>query len=194
MTENIFVVKRSTLFPDKAFQGLQEITDADLERIHAAQEFHPRPQMEEDLNYKQIIPYLVFTHNNRYFLMQRRSDSSEQRLKNKYSLGIGGHIRQEDIADNSSIFAWAHREFNEEIHYQGTFSISTLGMLNDDSNPVGQVHVGLILLLQGDSDAISVRSELKSGHLLSAHECLSHYEQMESWSQIIFDSVIRPSV
>ena len=64
-------------------------------------------------------------------------------------------------------------------------------MLNDDSNPVGQVHVGLVLLLQGDSDAIKVRSELKSGQLLTAQECLAFYDRMESWSQIIFDAAIR---
>ena len=191
MNENILVVKRNTLFPTQAFQGLQPLAPTDLDLIAQHKEFHPRPVMEEDVTYKQIIPYLIFTHGERYFLMQRKATTSEQRLKNKYSLGIGGHMRQEDMNEQSTIFAWAHREFEEEIDYQGSFSITTLGMLNDDSNPVGQVHVGLVLLLQGDSDAIKVRSELKSGQLLTAQECLAFYDRMESWSQIIFDAAIR---
>ncbi len=191
MNENILVIKRNILFPTQPFQGLQPLAPTDLDLIQQNKEFHPRPVMEEDVTYKQIIPYLIFTHADRYFLMQRTATTSEQRLKNKYSLGIGGHMRQEDMNERSTIFEWAHREFEEEIDYQGNLSITTLGMLNDDSNPVGQVHVGLVLLLQGDSDAIKVRSELKSGQLLTAQECLAFYDRMESWSQIIFDAAIR---
>lgn len=188
--ESILVVKREILFPETAFQGLQADTKNFLELINAHKEFLPRPQMEEDPRYKQIIPYLLFVHDNKYFLMQRKATSSEQRLKNKYSLGIGGHMRQEDMSAGASIFDWAKREFHEEINYAGNFAIKTIGILNDDSNAVSQVHLGLVLLLEGDSAHIKVRSELKSGQLLSIPECQNYYEQMESWSQIIFDSII----
>ena len=104
--------------------------------------------MEQDQAYKQIIPYLIFAHQGRYFVMQRASTSSEQRLKNKFTLGIGGHIRQEDIRDDS-IFSWAQREFHEEINYSGNVAIQVLGVVNDESNDVGKVHLGLVLLLQG---------------------------------------------
>ena len=189
--ENILVIKRNTLFPTAAFQGLQPIKDSFFDLVEQEKEFLPRPAMEEDPLYKQIIPYLIFKFQDRYFLMQRKSTSSEQRLKNKYSLGIGGHMRQEDMQQAKTIFDWAHREFQEEIDYQGTFTIKTLGMLNDDSNPVGQVHVGLVLLLEGDSDAIKVRSELKSGQLLTVQELQTYYADLESWSQIIFDAILR---
>ena len=187
--ENILVVKKTTLFGQKAVQGLIKETESYLTIIHQAKEFLPRPQMEQDENYKQIIPYLVFKYQNRYFLMQRRSDSSEQRLSNKFSLGIGGHMRQEDMEQASTIFDWAKREFHEEIDYSGNFSITTLGLLNDDTTDVGKVHTGLVLLLEGDSPEIQVRSELKSGKLLTLPECFDFYPQMETWSQIIFDTL-----
>lgn len=190
VNENILVVKRSTLFPTQAFQGLQAQSDSFIALINQAKEFLPRPAMELDTNYKQIIPYLIFKHDNRYFLMQRQSTSSEQRLKNKYTLGIGGHIRQEDMHNAATIFDWANREFHEEVSYQGNFTIKTIGILNDDSNAVGQVHLGLVLLLEGDSPDIAIRSELKSGQLLDAHTCKAYYPNMETWSQIIFDYVI----
>lgn len=191
--ENILVVKTSALFPAGTFQGLSTAaTKTILEIITSHKEFKLRPAMEEDPTYKQIIPYLIFKHADRYFLMQRKSTSSEQRLKNKYSLGIGGHMRQEDMAQNATIFDWAKREFEEEIDYTGNLTISTLGILNDDSNPVGQVHLGLVLLLEGDTDHIKVRSELKSGQLVTAIECLDFYQDLESWSQIIFDTLMRP--
>lgn len=185
--EHILVVKRSVLFTNKIWQGLN-VNDFDecLAIIHAEQEFHPRSIMETDARFKQIIPYLVFTHDSKYFLMQRKAESSEQRLKNKFSLGIGGHIRKEDLS-STNIIDWARREFKEEVDYKGEFNVKNIGILNDDTNPVGEVHLGCVLLLEGDSDAISIKSELKNGELLSLEDCQFHYSQMESWSQTVFD-------
>ena len=187
LNEQILVVKRSQLFPDGTWNGLEQVDMQEyLHIIRSHQEFQPRAAMEDDPRYKQIIPYLVFTHNDQYFLMQRKSSASEQRLASKYTMGIGGHIRKEDI-ESGSIFDWARREFNEEVNYSGTFSIQPLGILNDESNNVGQVHTGFVFLLKGDSADISVKSELKSGNLVSFEECFSHFESMESWSQIVVE-------
>lgn len=184
--ETIVVVKRSTLFPHGAWHGLQqENINFYCDLITTHQELHPRSLMEVDPTYKQIIPYLIFCHDNRFFLMQRQATASAQQLKNKYSLGIGGHIRQEDVQEKD-IFSWAEREFNEEVSYNGTYTVTPLGILNDDSNQVGSVHVGLILLLTASSADISIKSELKSGQLLSLEECKSYEKDMESWSQIVY--------
>lgn len=184
--ENILVVKREILFQDGPWHGLKtEKMEQYLNIINKNKEFHPRSLMEIDQAYKQIIPYLVFTYQNNFFLMQRKSKSSEQRLKNKYSLGIGGHIRKEDLG-SENIIDWSKREFEEEIDYQGTFSIEPVGILNDDSNDVGKVHLGFVFLLKGNSDKISVKSELKMGKLMKIDSCSEFYENMETWSQIVF--------
>ncbi len=184
--EHILVVKRDILFSDlKPWHGLlQTDMNAFMQIIQKNSEFHPRPTMEEDTGYKQIIPYLVFEHNNTYFLMQRKKTASEKRLQNKYTLGIGGHIRKEDFTSNS-IFDWAKREFHEEVNYSGKVKIEPLGILNDDTNMVGRVHLGLVLLLHGDSPEISVKSELAYGSLCSMQECNNQYAKMETWSQFI---------
>lgn len=198
--ERILVVKRDTLFSSPAWHGIKQVDFSEyLNTIQQHKEFLWRSEMEEDPKYKQIIPYLVFTHNDKYFLMQRRSTASEKRLQNKLSLGIGGHIKQEDLeplvvspskdsrGKHNAIFNWARREFNEEVAYNGKLEIEPLGILNDDSNPVGQVHLGFVLLLKGDTDKIAVKSELKSGQLVSLDECKEKHEFMESWSQLVVD-------
>jgi predicted NUDIX family phosphoesterase len=189
--ETILVVKRAHLFQHKdAWHGLQKDGIQDLvSLIMTHQEFHPRSLMEHDYTYKQIIPYLIFRYQDRYFLMQRQAHASEQRLKNKMSLGVGGHVRQEDV-QTASLFEWARREFYEEVSYTGTCSITTLGILNDDSNEVGKVHVGLVLLLEGSSADIQVKSELKSGRLYTLQECAAYYQDMEGWSQIVYQSLL----
>ena len=188
--EHILVVKRSLLFPQEpAWYGIKNTNFehyATLIREH--QEFLPRSLMESDVNYKQIIPYLIFEHDNKYFLMQRRAEATEQRLQNKYSLGIGGHIRQEDITEGD-IIAWAEREFHEEVQYNGSFTVEPLGLLNDDTNAVGQVHLGFVFILHGDSADIAIKSELKHGNLVSLIDCFTVYDSMESWSQLVFKSL-----
>lgn len=189
--ELILVVKREDIFTTThaAWYGMQqEPLDDILHAIKTKRSFLPRSVMELDPTYKQIIPYLIFKHQDRYFLMQRQAKASEQRLQNKYTLGIGGHIRQEDLT-HDSIFAWAQREFHEEVNYQGSFDITMLGVLNDDTNAVGQVHLGLVLLLTGDSADISVKSELKSGTMVSKDELACYYEHMETWSQIVYGAL-----
>lgn len=189
--EMILVVKRADIFSGfQAWHGLaQEPLEHALEVIKTKKEFQPRSVMETDPSYKQIIPYLIFNHEDRYFLMQRQGHASEQRLKNKYSLGIGGHIRKEDMSTDS-IFEWAQREFHEEVNYTGDLQIETVGILNDDTNAVGQVHIGLVLLLKGNSSDISVKSELKSGTLLTLQELKPFVEHMESWSLMVFEKLV----
>lgn len=186
--EQILVVKRTTLFPDQAWHGLKAVDQDFIDKVLTHQEFQPRSLMEEDPSYQQIIPYLVFEHQGNYFLMQRQAKASETRLQSKYSFGIGGHIREEDITGHN-IAHWATREFHEEVAYDGSFTVEPLGILNDDSNDVGKVHVGFVYILKGNSSDIQVKEELKNGQLLPLEECEKYYDAMESWSQIVFDKL-----
>ena len=183
--ESILVVKRKNLFPDGDWTGIKQVDfEHYLKLVQQLQEFMPRGLAEDDTTYKQIIPYLVFRHNDLYFLMQRKGSSSEQRLANKYSLGIGGHLREEDMK-GSTIIEWAQREFDEEICYNGSVTITPLGILNSESSPVDQVHIGFVLLLEGDSADISIRSELQSGELVPLSVCKE--KDLEGWSRFVVE-------
>jgi predicted NUDIX family phosphoesterase len=185
--ELILVVPRAAFAGIDSWHGLIAADNADYAQlIEKNKEFLPRSQMETDASYKQIIPYLIYTHDGKYFLMQRQPKASETRLQSKYSLGIGGHIRQEDI-QGADIATWARREFEEEVIFNGSYTIEPLGLLNDDTNDVGKVHIGFVFLLHGDSADINVQEELKSGTLLTLDECKILYSSMETWSQIIVD-------
>lgn len=189
--EMILVVKRSEFFKHESpWAGLKSVDfDSYLTLIQSKKEFLPRSVMEQDPTYKQIIPYLIFSYQDTYFMMQRTDKATEGRLKNKFSLGIGGHIREEDLTDDS-IFSWAEREFHEEVEYKDAFSIKPLGILNDDANPVGQVHVGFVFLLEGTTPHITVKSELKSGQLVSLEECKGYFNTMETWSQMVYEFLL----
>lgn len=183
--ESILVVERSILFEHDSWHGIRtDSFETYLARIQQHKQFMPRSAMELDPRYKQIIPYLIFQHENQFFIMQRHKKASEQRLQSKFSLGIGGHVRQEDM-QGTTLFDWAQREFHEEVAYAGTLTIKPLGILNDDTNEVGQVHLGLVLLLMGNSSSIAIKSELANGWLASYEECLTYADRMENWSQLL---------
>jgi predicted NUDIX family phosphoesterase len=188
--EHVLVVPRQVLVPQEGMQGLiaKKDFEAEAELILQHGEFLPRPMMEQDPRYKQIIPYLTFIHNGSVFVMQRKATASETRLQSKFSIGIGGHIRSTDIT-GGDIAQWAKREFAEEISYTGNYTLSALGLINDDSNSVGQVHIGFAYILQGDSNLISINDEHASGILMSKADCLAIYDRMETWSKLVFDAI-----
>lgn len=192
--EEILVIKCATLFATiPAWQGINSNIEQIMNTITSASSFMPRSRAETNYAYKQIIPYMLFIFENKLFVMQRKSSASEQRLASKFSLGIGGHVRQEDIS-NHNIIDWANREFEEEVSYQGSKTIQVLGVLNDDSNDVGKVHLGLILLVHADSNKITINDEHKSGILLTRRECIALAPQMETWSQICFDFLLEQKI
>jgi len=188
--EQILVVRRDLIFQhDGAWHGLKQLNyDWYLWAIEHYGQFHSRLAMEHDPNYKQIIPYLVFMYKDDIFVVQRKETSSERRLASKMSIGIGGHIRKEDLL-GSTIFDWARREFNEEVIYNDKFEFEPIGIVNDDNNSVGQVHLGFVFLLKGVTPNIKIRSELKSGKMIPLTS-IKDLTQFETWSQLVLETLI----
>jgi predicted NUDIX family phosphoesterase len=96
LQEQILVVKRSILFADEnAWHGVNNTNvESIVTTITNNQEYMQRSAAETNQLYKQIIPYMIFTFGDAYFVMQRKATASEQRLAGKLSLGIGGHMKK----------------------------------------------------------------------------------------------------
>lgn len=177
-------------------QGL--VTD-DLERLQAVIRersfFMPRRDVEEDPTYLQVISFAVFRHRDRYFLTQRLRASTERRLRQRYSLGVGGHLNPGDTRDGDVIEGGMRREWEEEVRYRGEFRARLAGVLNDASAPVSRVHLGLVFLVDGSTPDIAVREVKKlSGQLLTLAEMRIYYLDMEGWSQLVYDGLVAGGV
>jgi predicted NUDIX family phosphoesterase len=191
--EQVLVVRRSDLFPaDSAWHGLRT-TDLDsyFDTISRLGFFLPRTQVEHDPAYQQIIPYVVFRHGDRYFVTQRTAAGSDARIHHLYSLGVGGHLNPVDGATDP-LADGLRREWEEEVDYQGIFAPRLLGLLNDDSNPISSVHFGVIFLIEGSSDQISVRETTKlTGELLTLDELTALGADLEPWARLVLDHLQR---
>jgi predicted NUDIX family phosphoesterase len=192
-SEQVLCVKRDDIFPDGAWHGF---VSRDLERHQAVIRdrhfFKPRAEVEDDPNFQQIIPYVVFRHGDHYFLTHRLRASSEKRLRKQYSLGVGGHINPGDLQAGDPILDGLKREWQEEVVYHGRFEARLIGLLNDDSSPVSKVHLGVVFVVDGDTPNISIRETDKlAGELLTLDEMRIYYLGMESWSQMVYDRLAR---
>ena len=149
--------------------------------------FMQRDLAENDPNYKQLIPYVVFQSPKGFFSYQRGKASSETRLRMLRSLGIGGHIEKEDgdIGQNSYVKGlW--RELKEEVGIDPSNNIKLLGFINDDSNDVGKVHLGIVHLYQLEtSDLESKELNLTDCKFPSISKIKEEEESFETWSRLL---------
>ena len=185
----VLCVRREDVYPDGPWSGF---SDEGLDRVQSLirerSVFMPRAEVEEDPSYLQVIPYVVFGHRDRYLLTKRLRASSERRLRNLYSLGVGGHINPEDADGGDPILVGLRREWEEEVVYSGGLEVRLLGLVHEEWAPVGRVHLGLVFLADGDSPEIAIREVDKlSGELLRLDEMRIHFLEMESWSQLVYE-------
>lgn len=194
MNENVLVVPTSGIAPLLSGSFTTLNLDRCLEYILASHSYRSRAIVEDDNSFKQIIPYVIVRHENRYLLTRRTNRQTESRLHGKYSMGIGGHINDtETFAANQNVIeAGLERELEEEIHLLGRRqSLSLVGIISDDSTPVGQVHLGLVFLLETDSANFTVNEpDLMTAEWATAEMLRECLERMETWSQIVFEQVI----
>lgn len=157
MDEMILVAPRDDVFKKESltFQGVYSEDSRVAEimaQIEAAYREMRRGDAEEDPRFKQPIPYVVIKREDEVFLYERLAGGGESRLHNKLSLGFGGHMNAiEGAASFAEVLKLnTDRELEEElqINEEDKQAIVTLGLINDDENSVGKVHIGILSALQ----------------------------------------------
>ncbi len=151
--------------------------------------FLARAELEEDPARKQAIPYVVVHDNDgRVFTMGRKRTQTEARLHGKLSFGIGGHIPDDIARERDRLDAGMRRELHEELHISESVVPIYRGILNDDTNAVGRVHMGLVFTCLADPDEVSVRERDKmSGEWLTLDTLESRRERVERWADFLLE-------
>jgi predicted NUDIX family phosphoesterase len=187
-----------------------------------------RDIVEKDPNFKHLINYIFLykrstldlsgssvKDNTNYFVYERTKKGNEERLHNNLSIGVGGHIGQITKSDIlQSIKEYLRQELLSEIEinqshsytYQRALDARFYGLLNDNSNDVGRVHLGLVWSvglrplnpsrtqesgqpLSSPGDRVEVREDkLVAKGFWTRDRLLSNLSQFESWSQLLIQS------
>jgi predicted NUDIX family phosphoesterase len=198
LDERVLVVPSAELDELGRFQGFSAEADRYLASLLApgVASFRARRDVEDDPGFKQIIPYVVFRAGDLVFTYRRGQSQGEARLHRLRSLGVGGHVAEEDADGSSTLDAYElalRRELDEEVEVGGEGRIVRLGLINDDSTPVGSVHLGVVHLYELDRPSVRPREEgLADPEFVEAPELRRYWDEFETWSQICIAAFLAP--
>ena len=181
-------------YKDKGLvQGNSEV----LKKIVQNGQFHKRSELEEDPTFKQIISYAIISHKDSFFLFRRTSGQTEKRLHNKFSLGFGGHMNPNDSTETKEqyIIDELKRELFEEVKLlNGCLieEIEFIGFINDDTIPVGRVHIGLLYNIHVSNKEVYINETDKmTAEWIDQSNLDEFYGGMETWTKIAYDFYIK---
>jgi len=197
--EQVLVVERKVVEQVGMFQGVTLDTGRYLEKlfVRGVLEFMPRSQAETNPDYKQLIPYVIMACNGKYLSYVRGKRAGEKRLVGNRSIGIGGHINPVDDeaplfdADFRQMYLTAvAREVAEEVTVEAEHTDTIVALLNDDSNEVGSVHLGVVHYWSLDSEKVSRKEQMITQMaFMSPGELQEVRDSLETWSSLCLDKL-----
>jgi predicted NUDIX family phosphoesterase len=194
-TEKILVLPAATVNTDSFENSILPTDVTAIQALMVTHEFHPRYMMEEDPSFLQIIPYVVIQNAAKEILVYRRSaKGGEDRLHDKFSIGVGGHLdfENESLSGFETYINGMAREIKEEVNLDiDPHAFVPKFLIFDPSNDVGKVHLGVVTFIEADLDIGHGELDvLVDREFLSLEEIIeSRYDSLENWSKIVVDEM-----
>ena len=191
----IIGIPREAALPYGAWRGFKRFASVEdglveIARLDLVGSARPRRELELDPEWKQPIPYAIALYTaegeRQLFWMDRLAGGSDRRLHGRASFGVGGHVG----ADDGGILAALEREWSEEVETAALPRFTPLGLLNDDGDEVGRVHLGVVFLAELSSAEIAVREREKlAGSLVSVKSAVARAGELEGWSAALISHI-----
>jgi len=191
--EQVLVIERKVVERVGIFNGLMFDVDRYLSEIfiQGVPRFMNRLQVEEDPSYKQLIPYVIMSHDGKYLSYIRGKRAGETRLVGNRSIGIGGHINPTDDMPlfNTDFYetylAAVDREVAEEVSVETKHTNHIVALLNDESNEVGSVHLGIVHYWVLDEPKVNKREQMITQMaFMTPAELQEVKDTLETWSAL----------
>lgn len=171
--------------------------------------------VEEDLSYKQIIPYACVTEGSRVLVYTRGGEgmTNEPRLWGNASVGIGGHM---DAGEG--IMETLYREFIEEARivsaktgeevgfiagsgpdmgrFIGMMGPEPIGIIDSEAKGVSMVHLGVAMRMRvPEGYRVEMRSSEDYGfEYVELGDYIRRKARgeiaLEDWSRIMMDNIV----
>jgi predicted NUDIX family phosphoesterase len=191
--ERVLVLPTAIFQAAGIFQGFSPRVDYYLPRLLDAKHLSYRARAEAESNptYKQLIPYVILKWREQVFHYTRGKRATETRLQTLRSIGVGGHISAEDQSLFGSPYLEAMlREVAEEVYLETGYEERCVGLINDDSTPVGQVHLGIVHVFDLEEPKVQRREQaLTRAGFAPLAELRRQRQEFETWSQIALDAL-----
>jgi predicted NUDIX family phosphoesterase len=153
--------------------------------------FRPRFEVENDPSFKQLIPYVVLRCGDQIYQYRRGKSGTEARLRALRSIGIGGHISEEDAAGGSDPYLTGMaRELTEEVDIRTSYRERLVGFINDDTVHVGKMHLGVVHVCELTEPLVHAREDaLAEAGFETLASLLAARDDFETWSQFVLESL-----
>ena len=192
--ERVLCFERKLLEELGLFQGLSLETEKYLPVVTSASKtlYRNRTEAEQDKHYKQLIPYVLVICQDRILRYRRGRGGQETRLHGLYSVGIGGHISEEDHGLFSNALGYQEgmrRELMEEVAID-EMKEAVVAVINDDSTEVGYVHFGVVHILHVENENVAGRrSGIVNPEFVPMAEAVKDPSGYESWSRFCLENL-----
>ena len=192
--ERVLCFERKLLEQLGVFQGINLEVQKYLQVVSAPATlvYVNRSEAEQDKRYKQLIPYVLLICNGKILRYRRGKGGQETRLHGLFSVGVGGHISDEDHGLFSSGVGYEEsmrRELMEEVAVEQV-NAPAVALINDDSTDVGYVHFGVVHVMHvADESVAGRRSGIVSPEFVSIAEAVTNTSAYESWSRFCLEHI-----
>jgi predicted NUDIX family phosphoesterase len=192
--ERVLCFPRKLLEDLGVFQGLSLDVEKYLPVVTSSSQlvYLNRTAAEHDTRYKQLIPYVLLICDGKVLRYRRGKGGQETRLHGLYSVGIGGHISDEDhglFSKDVGYWDGMRREIMEEVAVQQV-DAPAVAVINDDSTEVGYVHFGVVHLMHvPNEDIVGHRSGIVAPEFVPIPDAMKNSSGYESWSRLCIESL-----
>ena len=190
--ERVICFERKLFEELGVFQGLSLAIEKYLPVVTSSSNtlYLNRSDAEQDKRYKQLIPYVLIICQGRILRYRRGRGGQETRLHGLYSVGIGGHISEEDHGLFSSGLGYQEgmrRELMEEVAIDDVKE-TAVAVINDDSTEVGYVHFGVVHVLHvANENVAGRRSGIVAPEFIPIVAAVKDPSGYESWSRFCLE-------
>src|SRR5258708_18527906 len=192
--ERVLCFERKLLEELGMFQGLSLEVEKYLPVVTSTAHlvYRNRSEAEQDKRYKQLIPYVLIICDGKILRYRRGRGGQETRLHGLYSVGIGGHISDEDHGLFSSSAGYQdgmRREIMEEVAVDEVKE-AAVAVINDDSTEVGWVHFGVVHIMHvANETTAGGRSGIVAPEFIPISEAVKDSAGYESWSRFCLEKL-----
>lgn len=193
--EKVLCFPRKLLEELGVFQGLSLEVGKYLPVVTSSSQlvYLNRSEAEHDKAYKQLIPYVLLICNGKVLRYRRGKGGQETRLHGLYSVGIGGHISDQDhdlfSTKDQGYREGMRREILEEVAVEEV-NESAVAVINDDSTEVGYVHFGVVHITRvANENVVGHRSGILGPEFVPIPDAVKNASAYESWSRLCLENL-----
>jgi predicted NUDIX family phosphoesterase len=191
--EEVLVVPAARFAAAGEFHGFRPYSKAFRDALldPAYFSFRPRAEVETDPEFKQLIPYVVMKCGPEVFHYTRGASGTETRLRALRSIGLGGHITRGDGGESADPYrAGMHRELTEEVLIDSPWTETPLGFIYDGRTPVGEVHIGVVHVLELEEPLVWPReAAIHDAGFAPLADLMRKRDEFETWSQFAMEAM-----